>query len=45
MFQFKHDFESVFCGARKLETARALYPSLHTFDQWLARNKSRIPLA
>lgn len=44
MFQFKHDFESVFCGARKPEVARALNPSLQTFDQWLARNKSRIPL-
>lgn len=44
MFQFKHDFEAVFCGARKPEVARALNPSLQTFDQWLARNKSRIPL-
>jgi len=45
MFQFKRDFESVFCGARKPEVARALNPSLQTFDQWLTRNKSRIPLA
>lgn len=44
MFQFKHDFESDFCGARNPEVARALNPSLQTFDQWLARNKSRIPL-
>lgn len=44
MFQFKRDFESVFCGARSLEVSRSLNPALQTFDQWLALNKSRIPL-
>jgi uncharacterized protein YbjT (DUF2867 family) len=44
MFQFKRDFEEYFCGARNPETARALNPALETFDQWLARNKSRIPI-
>jgi len=44
MFQFKRDFEHVFCGARNLDVARALNPSLQTFDAWLAENKSRIPL-
>lgn len=44
MFQFKRDFEQVFCGARDLEMARALNPALMTFDAWLAANKSRIPL-
>jgi uncharacterized protein YbjT (DUF2867 family) len=44
MFQFKRDFEQVFCGARKLEVARSLNPSLQTFDQWLAHNAKRIPL-
>ncbi len=44
MFQFKRDFNDVFCGARKPEVARALNPSLQTFDAWLERNKSRIPL-
>ncbi len=44
MFQFKHDFEGYFCGARKLDVARALNPQLQTFDTWLARNKDRIPL-
>jgi uncharacterized protein YbjT (DUF2867 family) len=44
MFQFKRDFESYFCGARSLEFSRSLNPSLQTFDQWLARNKSGIPL-
>jgi len=44
MFQFKHDFESLFCGARKPEVARGLHPAIQTFDQWLARNKNLIPL-
>lgn len=45
MFQFKRDFNELFCGNRDLAAARALYPALQTFDEWLARNKSRIPLA
>jgi uncharacterized protein YbjT (DUF2867 family) len=44
MFQFNRDFESICCGARDLDTARALHPGLQTFDTWLAANKSRIPL-
>jgi len=44
MFQFKRDFNEYFCGARKLAVARALNPSLQTFEQWLAQNKSHIPL-
>ncbi|MBI2566477.1 MAG: NmrA/HSCARG family protein [Candidatus Schekmanbacteria bacterium] len=44
MFQFKRDFESVFCGHRDLATSRRLNPELQTFAQWLARNKERIPL-
>ena len=44
MFQFKRDFNEVFCGARKLDVSRALNPTLQTFDAWLAQNKSRIPL-
>lgn len=44
MFQFKRDFEEYFCGARNLDVSRALNPALQTFDVWLARNGSRIPL-
>jgi uncharacterized protein YbjT (DUF2867 family) len=44
MFQFKHDFEGDFCGARDPSVARALNPSLQNFATWLARNKERIPL-
>lgn len=44
MFQFKHDFEDYFCGARSLDFSRSLNPSMHTFESWLAENKDRIPL-
>ncbi len=44
MFQFKRDFEKEFCGARDLKFSRSLNPSLQTFNDWLAKNKSRIPL-
>jgi len=44
MFQFKHDFETDFCGARNIETTRQLNPELQTFDAWLAENGSMIPL-
>jgi len=32
------------CGARKLDVSRSLNPELQTFEQWLARNKDKIPL-
>lgn len=44
MFQFKHDFEKDFCGARSVEFSRSLNPALQTFDAWLQANKSRIPI-
>lgn len=44
MFQFKRDFNEVYCGARNIEEARALNPTLQNFSSWLAENKSRIPL-
>ena len=44
MFQFKRDFEKDYCAARDPKVARALDPELQTFDQWLSRNKDRIPL-
>ena len=45
MFQFKRDFQEVFCGPRNPAIARGLNPSLQTFETWLASNKSRIPLS
>ena len=44
MFQFKRDFNEIYCGARNVEVARGLNPELQTFDEWLAQNTSRIPL-
>ena len=44
MFQVYRDFEKEVLAARSAETARSLNPELQTFDQWLAKNKSRIPV-
>jgi uncharacterized protein YbjT (DUF2867 family) len=44
MFQFIRDFEQVFCGARNVEFARKLNPSLQSFDTWLTQNKGHIPV-
>ncbi len=43
MFQFKHDFEDYFRGARPIEATRALNPRLRTFESWLDANKEQIP--
>jgi uncharacterized protein YbjT (DUF2867 family) len=44
MFQFKRDFNEYYCGARDLGFSRMLHPGLQTFETWLAKNKSSIPL-
>jgi uncharacterized protein YbjT (DUF2867 family) len=44
MFQFYHDFEQSFCGARDINFTRNLNPELQSFDKWLSRNGKRIPL-
>jgi len=44
MFQFKHDFEDYFCGARNVDFTKTLNPSLQSFDNWLAQNKNKIPI-
>jgi uncharacterized protein YbjT (DUF2867 family) len=44
MFQYKRDFEQQFRGLRDPAFARSINPELQTFEQWLARNKDRIPL-
>ena len=44
MFQIYDEFEQPFAGARSVEFSRSLAPSLMTFDQWLAKNRSRIAL-
>ncbi len=44
MFQVYRDFEREVLGARSAGVARSLNPELQTFDQWIAKYKSRIPL-
>jgi uncharacterized protein YbjT (DUF2867 family) len=44
MFQFKHDFEDYFCGARSIDFSKSLNPTLQSFDSWLEENKNKIPL-
>ncbi len=44
MFQFKRDFQDVYCGARSVEFTRTLNPALLTFEEWLKKNANKIPL-
>jgi uncharacterized protein YbjT (DUF2867 family) len=44
MYQFKRDFNRDYVGARDLDLSRRLNPKLMTFDDWLAKNGSRIPI-
>jgi uncharacterized protein YbjT (DUF2867 family) len=44
MFQYKHDFEAEFCGARNLEFSRSLNPQLQTFEDWVRANAKKIPI-
>ena len=44
MFQFKADFEGMYCAARDLGQSRKLNPGQRTFKQWLQENKDRIPV-
>ena len=44
MFQFKTEFEDMFCSARRIECTRELNPQLQSFAQWLAQNAKRLPI-
>lgn len=44
MFQFYRDFDEYFRGSRSVEFSRSLNPELQSFDQWLKRNGSKIPV-
>jgi uncharacterized protein YbjT (DUF2867 family) len=44
MFQYKHDFNTEFCGARDPVFSRSLNPGLMDFERWLLLNARRIPL-
>jgi len=42
MFQFKHDFNEQYVGARDIGFAKKLNPELQDFQTWLTANKSKI---
>ena len=44
MFQVYRDFEKEFTAARSVDVTRSLNPELQNFDQWLARNKTKLAL-
>lgn len=44
MFQFYRDFEQTFLASRDLEVSRGLNSSLQSFETWLSRNASRLPI-
>jgi uncharacterized protein YbjT (DUF2867 family) len=44
MFQFKRDFNEYFCSVRDPKKTKELNPALQTFQEWLTKNKERIPL-
>ncbi len=44
MFQVYRDFEGPFLASRSVETAKSLNPAMQNFSQWLAANKSKVPL-
>ena len=44
MFQYYAEFEKEFSAARNLDTARSLNPELLSYQAWLAKYGSRIPL-
>jgi uncharacterized protein YbjT (DUF2867 family) len=44
MFQVFRDFEREVLAARSADATRSLNPELQTLDQWIAKNKSKIPL-
>lgn len=44
MFQFKRDFNEMYCANRPLDLSRSLNPELQTLDQWMAANIDRVPL-
>jgi hypothetical protein len=45
MFQVKRDFEAAYCAARDVNYARTLNPELLSFEEWLARHGTEIPLS
>jgi uncharacterized protein YbjT (DUF2867 family) len=45
MFQFNHDFDQEFRGARSIDFTRSINPQLQSFDTWLATHAREIPIS
>jgi uncharacterized protein YbjT (DUF2867 family) len=45
MFQFKTEFERMYCASRNVDCTRELHPGTQSFAQWLAANAARMPIA
>lgn len=44
MFQFKHDYNDYFVGARSIELSKSLNSSLLNFEGWLTKYKEKIAI-
>lgn len=44
MFQFYQEFDEAFTNARDIKVAKELNPDLQNFEEWVAKNASRLPL-
>ena len=42
MFQFKHDFNEYFCGARPIAFSKSINPELQDFRAWLKNNRAAL---
>jgi uncharacterized protein YbjT (DUF2867 family) len=42
MFQFKRDFETIYCASRSVEATRKLNPTLMNFESWLNANRAAL---
>ncbi|MEQ9581931.1 MAG: hypothetical protein RIM68_07180 [Arenibacter sp.] len=42
MFQFKKEFEDIFCKSRDVKLTKELNPQLMSFSTWLSKNKEKL---
>lgn len=44
MFQFKRDFNEMYIASRDLSISKSLNPELQSFEDWVSKNASKIPI-
>ncbi len=44
MFQFKRDFSDMYIASRDLAISKSLNPELQSFEEWVTKNASKIPV-